>query len=64
MKKDKRMYKSEIKQIEKLRNVLKSGTKLNGNTVILGDANREVLSVAVGYLELVINQLNQIESAI
>lgn len=57
------MYKSEIKQLEKLRNSLKSGTKLNGNTVILGEVNQRNLFEAIDSVQIAISYLLEIKSA-
>lgn len=62
MRKDKRMLKVEARKLENLRNILRSGTKINGTTLILGETNRENLLEACHYIDQAINSLNKIES--
>ena len=62
MKKDKRMFKIEVKRLETLLNTLKNGIKLNGTQVILGETNLNNLVESCAYISKAIESLNKIDS--
>lgn len=60
--KTKQMYKVEIRHLDKIRSVLRSGKKLNGNTVMLGDTNTKLLIKACIDIQSGIDKLSKIEA--